>query len=175
MPMARSIARRHWRPGLDLDELTGESYRGLIDAALTYDFPAHLTAFASYARPKCHARCADAVAVAPLVHGSERYQRRPSNPQFRPAPGSIDDCGMLDPDPDDERCDHLELALSECSTVERRALSLVSGIAGPELSIGQIARRLGITKLEVAAAIASAMAKVSEVFDREDWPTQRDV
>jgi DNA-directed RNA polymerase specialized sigma24 family protein len=170
MPMARSIARKHWRPGLDLDELTGESYRGLCDAALSYDFPDHLSSFAAYARPKCHARVADAVAVAPIVHGSERHQRAHAAPT--PARGSIDDCGMMDPDPDDERCDHLELALAECSTVERRALTLVSGLAGPELSISQIARRLDITKLEVAAAIASAMRKVAAVFDREDWPTR---
>lgn len=172
MPMARSIARRHWRPGRDLDELTGESYRGLIDAALSYDFVEHRSAFSTYARSKCHSRVADAVAVSPMVHGSERYQRDPLAPRHTPARGSIDDCGMMDPDPDDERSDHLELALSECTTVQRRALSLVSGLSGPELTVSQIAKRLGISKLDVAAEIAGAMAKVSEVFDREDWPTR---
>lgn len=169
MPLARSIARRHWRPGRDLDNLVGESYRGLCDAATTYDFVEHLSSFAAYARPKCHARVSDAVAVAPVVHGSERYQRAHAAPPR--ARGSIEDCGMNDPDPDDERCEHLELALAECTADQRRALSLASGLSGPPLGMGQIGKRLGLTRTQVAAAISEAMATIARVFDREGWDT----
>jgi RNA polymerase sigma-B factor len=173
LPLARSIARRYLRRGLDIEDLEQEAARGLVDAALSYDFSAHGAAFATYARPKCRMRIADAIAVSAVVHGSERFERDPASERWTRSPIPIDEYGFMPEDDDasaDEMLEHVEAAMAECTGTQQAVIRLYRGLQGTELTMTEIAERMGISRRRAMAEHDAGCLVIAGVFRRNRWP-----
>ena len=170
-PLGRSVALDYRGLGVEWDDLLQEANRGLCDAALTYDLSlGH--AFAAYARPKCRARIADAIAVSSIVHGSERHDRDPEAFRFTRSDQSIDNYGFMPKDADSdeaEMAEHVEMALDACTDEGRAILVLVRGLAGPEMSLAKVAERLGMTRAEAKKHHDAACRTIAEAFRSHGW------
>jgi RNA polymerase sigma factor (sigma-70 family) len=76
MPFARSLAREMRREGVDLDDLTGQGYLALVEAANTYD-PEHYpdVSFAAYAKHRIAKRIREALDAVKLFRGTRKVER----------------------------------------------------------------------------------------------------
>ena len=75
MPMARAKARRYQGLGLGLDDLIGQAYLGLCDAAVDYDFPQHRCSFATFSALRIRRFIIEALAKARIFHGPRSIER----------------------------------------------------------------------------------------------------
>lgn len=155
MGYARQLAARYEGRGLDLDELRAEAYAGLVDAASGYDPKSHPdSSFAGYARLFIKGRILKALKRSPIC------------PLAR-TDTEVDRLGVMDGAGDRESLLHLvEEVIELCTPIGRAMLRLV---AIDELSVGQAARRLAITRREAQSEHDEACLTVAREFKRLGW------
>lgn len=166
LPMAGRLAAQYRGRRLELDELVATANLALVEAAHRYDlaeFPEE--SFARYAERVIRSHLREALFRAPIVRQS-RSRERAALRRGDAAPGwalhgvPVESMGLMARDRDD-RDEVLELALAQCTDLERELVALM--YAGG-LTVLQAGRRMGLGRTEARQAYRGAMAALEAGF-----------
>jgi len=164
-------ARKYLASGVDLDDLVQEGALGLISAVERFD-PERGIRFATYASfwirqalQSGVARCGRAIYIpvdaVSKAKGDDTLDSLPyataslDRPISDDGPGTLIDLVVSDePSPEDQAVDSLDAdavakAVASIPDPGRSILRLRFGLRGPQLSLADVARRLGISRIEV--------------------------
>ena len=173
MPLVGKIARRMGRSPDIEDDLKGQGYVALCEAADLFEPEAHQgLSFAAFARRRIVKRMQEALNERPVVHIP---RRRLADAHLTRSDLGVNDYGTLPAAKDPELAEmlsHVMDALDCCTTLERQALTLFRGLDGPAQSIDRIAIRLKITRREARAALDQAHVTVAEAIRYQGWTSE---
>jgi RNA polymerase sigma factor (sigma-70 family) len=138
MAAARAVAARFAGQGVGIDDLHGEAYLALCQAALRYDILTHPnSSFWGFALPRVQGALKDAIRRAPIC-------------PFDRCEAAPDDFGtlMVSALDDEDLKARVDEALAHCTPTGRAVLRLV---AQEGCSLREAAGRLGLTRWRVKA------------------------